>query len=102
MIVDLGVAAPQREWHTELPSLAHMGAPEDEDGRSVPEPAAGAGGPAADPEATADLFRSWGHLRVMEKLGEGSFGEVYRAYDPLLDRQVALKLSKHDFGPEGQ
>lgn len=37
------------------------------------------------------LFR-WGHLEVLEKLGEGSFGEVFRAHDPVLDRPVALKL----------
>lgn len=42
-------------------------------------------------EPPAPLFR-WGHLEVLEKLGEGSFGEVYRARDPLLQRQVALKL----------
>ena len=34
----------------------------------------------------------WGHLKVLEKLGDGSSGEVFRAYDPLLDREVALKL----------
>ncbi|HPW54481.1 MAG TPA: serine/threonine-protein kinase [Thermoanaerobaculaceae bacterium] len=36
----------------------------------------------------------WGHLEVLEKLGEGSFGEVYRARDPVLDRDVALKLRR--------
>lgn len=36
----------------------------------------------------------WGQLEVLEKLGEGSFGEVYRSRDPLLDRDVALKLRK--------
>jgi len=41
----------------------------------------------------AALFR-WGALEVREKLGEGSFGEVYRAYEPALAREVALKLRR--------
>jgi len=35
---------------------------------------------------------AWGHLQIIEKIGEGAFGEVYRANDPYLDREVALKL----------
>ena len=38
----------------------------------------------------------WGHLQVVEKIGEGSFGQVYRAYDPILERNVALKIFKQD------
>jgi serine/threonine-protein kinase len=41
------------------------------------------------------LFR-WGHLEVLEKIGEGSGGEVYRALDPTLKSQVALKLLRPD------
>ncbi len=37
---------------------------------------------------------TWGHLQVIELIGEGNFGEVYRAFDPLLNRDVALKLLK--------
>lgn len=36
----------------------------------------------------------WGHLLLVEKIGEGAFGDVYRARDPWLDREVALKLVK--------
>jgi serine/threonine-protein kinase len=35
---------------------------------------------------------SWGSLRILERVGRGRFGDVYRAWDPTLDREVALKL----------
>jgi tetratricopeptide (TPR) repeat protein/tRNA A-37 threonylcarbamoyl transferase component Bud32 len=35
---------------------------------------------------------AWGHLEVHEVIGEGTFGEVYRARDTQLDREVAVKL----------
>jgi serine/threonine protein kinase len=35
---------------------------------------------------------SWGDLRLLARVGQGSFGEVYRAWDPHLEREVALKL----------
>lgn len=41
----------------------------------------------------------WGSLEVIEKLGQGSFGEVYRAHDPRLKRDVALKLRRPEPGP---
>lgn len=37
---------------------------------------------------------SWGKIQVLEKVGEGGFAEVYRAWDPALEREVALKLSR--------
>ena len=36
--------------------------------------------------------RYWGRLELFERLGEGTFGEVYRAFDPQLERDVAIKL----------
>jgi hypothetical protein len=42
----------------------------------------------------------WGHLRIAEQLGLGGFGEVYRAHDPKLQRDVALKLMRPDLGED--
>src|ERR1700704_586423 len=39
----------------------------------------------------------WGPLKLIEKVGRGTFGDVYRAWDTRLDREVALKiLRRHE------
>ncbi len=35
---------------------------------------------------------TWGDFRLLARVGHGGFGEVYRAWDPSLEREVALKL----------
>lgn len=39
---------------------------------------------------------TWGPLQVFERIGEGSFAEVFRARDAALQREVALKLRRTD------
>lgn len=49
--------------------------------------------PGSDPSADGGI-RKIGRFVVVAKLGEGAFGEVYRARDPQLDRDVAIKIQK--------
>jgi|GEM_PF-2920720 len=48
-------------------------------------------GEEAKPQEELSLF---GRYRIHRKVAEGGFGAVYLAYDPQLDRMVALKLLK--------
>lgn len=43
---------------------------------------------------SADAYTSFGRFRLGILLGEGSYGKVYRAFDPALDRDLALKILK--------
>jgi hypothetical protein len=36
----------------------------------------------------------WGHLEIRGEIGRGASGTVYRAWDPKLAREVALKLPR--------
>jgi serine/threonine-protein kinase len=59
----------------------HRSNPDDTDRPTPPRPAT----PPTSPEM-------WGHLELLERIGGGSFGDVYRAWDTRLDREVAVKL----------
>jgi len=43
-------------------------------------------------QPAASIVGTWGPLRLIQRVGQGSFGEVYRAFDTTLEREVALKL----------
>jgi len=51
--------------------------------------------PTDEPTAPADVgpLGTWGHLTLLERIDKGSFGSVFRAHDPKLQTDVALKLA---------
>lgn len=55
---------------------------------TLPDPGTGVTTPP--PVSAGDV---WGHLTIRGELGRGARGYVFRAWDPQLDREVALKLS---------
>jgi serine/threonine protein kinase/tetratricopeptide (TPR) repeat protein len=52
--------------------------------------------PQSARQAPAQAIGTWAHLALIERLGGGTFGEVYRAWDRHLEREVALKLLRMD------
>ena len=89
--------APTEEASLTTPLAGAGGIPIQSAGgrRVLPELSATPGGglpPAGSPPAPN--LGVWGHLLLVRKIGEGSYGEVFHAHDTWLDHPVALKLLK--------
>jgi TolB-like protein len=79
-----------RRLLAELRFIHHVARPRlDRTSSSVGDAASGSEPLSTLERGPAEL---WGPLRLLEHVGRGSFGDVYRAWDTRLDREVALKL----------
>lgn len=58
--------------------------------------------PATDSERAPAAHATIGRYEVRDELGTGATGVVYRAYDPELRRQVAIKLLRPDLTDDDQ
>src|SRR6187401_3482787 len=58
----------------------------------------GANSPLSAETVEWPAMKKWGDLELIDVVGEGSYGKVFRAMDTQLQREVALKLyhGRHD------
>src|ERR1700685_3382293 len=64
--------------------------------QDVTVPAAEGDAVPASSASPPDELRNIGRSRIVRRIGRGGFGTVYEAYDPELDRMVALKVPRQE------
>ena len=53
-----------------------------------------------DGDLTRPQERAFGRYRILEEIGRGAMGRVYRAQDPLIERELAIKTLSPDLPAE--
>lgn len=98
---DTKVRVSQQQKQTPFTHRSSFGT--DETLAGTPSDASGHAGSAEvsrtkHPAPAQDAATNIGRYVVLRKLGQGGMGVVYSAYDPDLDRKIALKVVRDDLG----
>jgi tRNA A-37 threonylcarbamoyl transferase component Bud32 len=88
---DLGVSLDGLRLLADIAAVHRSPLPEEQPFEETGPPENAPPAPRPD-EEDAPVPQSWGRLQVGPLLGKGSSGNVYRAHDPALRKDVALKL----------